>query len=48
VATAAEAGCSTILTEGLADGTLLLGVAVLNPFAGNLLTPAAVALLGAD
>ena len=48
VATAAEAGCSTILTEDLADGTLLLGVTALNPFAGNLLTPAAVALLGAD
>jgi predicted nucleic acid-binding protein len=48
VATAAEAGCLTILTEDLADGTLLLGVTVLNPFAGNLLTPAVAALLGAD
>jgi len=48
VATAAEAGCSIILTEDLADGTLLLGVTVLNPFAGSLLTPAASALLAPD
>ena len=32
VATAAEAGCTLILTEDLADGTALGGVAVHNPF----------------
>lgn len=48
VATAAEAGCTTILTEDLADGGLLLGVRVLNPFAGTVLAPAAEALLTVD
>ncbi len=48
VATAAEAGCTTILTEDLADGGLLLGVRVLNPFAGAALAPAAEALLTTD
>ena len=33
VATAAEAGCRVILTEDLADGTTLGGVAIHNPFA---------------
>jgi predicted nucleic acid-binding protein len=33
VATAAEAGCRLILTEDLADGTALGGVAIHNPFA---------------
>jgi predicted nucleic acid-binding protein len=48
VATAAEAGCTTILTEDLADGGLLFGVRILNPFSGGLtLTPAAEALLTA-
>jgi len=46
VATAAEAGCTAILTEDLADGSTLLGVRVINPFAGDDLPPAAVALLG--
>ena len=46
VATAAEAGCTAILTEDLADGTTLLGVRVINPFAGDALPPAALALLG--
>ncbi len=45
VATAAEAGCTTILTEDLAGGTLLYGVRVLNPFAGSAMAPAAEALL---
>jgi predicted nucleic acid-binding protein len=45
VATAAEAGCTTILTEDLADGTILHGVRILNPFAGSSLTPEAAALL---
>jgi predicted nucleic acid-binding protein len=33
VATAAEAGCSLILTEDMADGGTLAGVAIHNPFA---------------
>lgn len=48
VATAAEAGCMTILTEDLSDGTTLHGVRVLNPFTPAGLAPAAEALLGAD
>jgi predicted nucleic acid-binding protein len=48
VATAAEAGCTTILTEDLADGSTLFGMRVLNPFAGGALAPAAAALLDAD
>ena len=32
VATAAEIGCKAILTEDLADGAMLHGVRVLNPF----------------
>lgn len=46
VATAAEAGCTAILTEDLVDNSTLLGVRVINPFAGDELPPAAVALLG--
>ncbi len=45
LAAAAEAGCGTILTEDLADGTSLFGVRILNPFAGDSLTPDAAALL---
>ena len=48
IATAAEAGCATILTEDLADGTSLCGVKVVNPFGGNNLSVAAAALLAAD
>lgn len=43
--TAAEAGCATILTEDLADGALLSGVRIVNPFAGGRLAPAADSLL---
>ena len=32
IATAAEAGCSAILTDDMADGTVLSGVRVINPF----------------
>lgn len=32
IATAAEAGCSAILTEDMADGSVLSGVRVINPF----------------
>src|SRR5260370_6185045 len=35
VATAAEAGCTLILTEDLADGTTLRGVAILHPIAAD-------------
>jgi predicted nucleic acid-binding protein len=45
VATAAEAGCMTILTEDLTDGSSLHGVRILNPFSGTALTPAAATLL---
>lgn len=39
--TTAEAGCTVILTEGLADGATLAGVRIVNPFAGAFLSPAA-------
>lgn len=45
--TASEAGCSAILTEDLADGTMFAGVRVINPFAGAALSAAAETLLGA-
>ena len=45
VATAAEAGCTAILTEDLADGSSLAGVRVINPFDGTRLATAAEALL---
>jgi predicted nucleic acid-binding protein len=48
VATAAEAGCTAILTEDLADGSLLLGVRVLNPFADDAHEAELEALLGLD
>ncbi len=48
VATAAEAGCTAILTEDLADGALLHGVRILNPFAGDALSPEAATLLTAE
>ena len=47
VITAAEAGCTTILTEDLADGSILHGVRVINPFAGDELPPEIHALLSA-
>ena len=48
VATAAEAGCSAILTEDLADGATLAGVRVINPFSGTSLSRAAEELLTLD
>ena len=45
LATAAEAGCVAVLTEDLADGATLAGVRVINPFAGDTLSPDAEALL---
>jgi predicted nucleic acid-binding protein len=47
VATAAEAGCSFILTEDMADGDPFAGVRVLNPFSGAALAPKARRLLEA-
>ena len=47
VATAAEAGCAAILTEGMANGTTLGGVRIHNPFdPGGGLTTRAQQLLG--
>lgn len=44
LATAGEAGCTAVLTEDLAGGSVLLGVRVINPFAGDAL-PAEVETL---
>jgi hypothetical protein len=38
VATAAEAGCTLVLTEDMANGAMLGGVTVHHPFAGDNLT----------
>jgi hypothetical protein len=43
--TAAEAGCTAVLTEDLAEGTTLAGVCTIKPFAGAVLSAAAEALL---
>jgi predicted nucleic acid-binding protein len=48
VITATEAGCTTILTEDLAHGTVLAGVRIINPFAGATLSAEAEALLTQD
>jgi predicted nucleic acid-binding protein len=48
VITATEAECTTILTEDLADGTLLAGARIINPFAGATLSAEAEALLTQD
>lgn len=48
VATAAEAGCTAILTEDLTDETTLAGVRIINPFAGTALSAAAEELLTLD
>jgi predicted nucleic acid-binding protein len=45
--TAAEAGCTAILTDNLADGTTLHGVRVLNPFTGDALPAEVRQLLAA-
>jgi predicted nucleic acid-binding protein len=45
IATAGDAGCTTILTEDMADGSTLHGVQILNPFAGDRLASAAELLL---
>jgi predicted nucleic acid-binding protein len=48
VHTAAEAGCTAILTEDLSAETTLAGVRVINPFAGATLSAGAEALLAID
>ena len=35
VATAAEAGCTLVLTEDMADGAVLVGAQIHNPFAAS-------------
>ena len=46
LATAAEAGCAAVLTEDMADGAVLHGVRIVNPFAAAGLSPEAERLLG--
>ena len=48
IATAEQAGCSAILTEDMADGTVIGGVRVINPFANLGLSEAAARVLGAS
>lgn len=48
ITTAAEAGCTIILTEDLGDGSVLNGVRILNQFDGATLAPQAAELLGPD
>jgi predicted nucleic acid-binding protein len=47
IATAAEAGCTAMLTEDLADGVILCGVRIINPFGPGALTEPARSLLSA-
>jgi len=46
LASAAEAGCTTILSEDMADGARFGSIVVTNPFRHGDLAPAAKALLG--
>jgi predicted nucleic acid-binding protein len=46
--TAAEAGCTAILTEDMADASALAGMRIVNPFAGGTLSHAAEALLSTE
>jgi len=48
IASAAEAGCTSILTEDMADGAALFDVRVLNPLIGNPFSDPVRRLLGAD
>jgi predicted nucleic acid-binding protein len=45
VASAADAECSAILTENLANGDVLFGVRIIHPFAGDSLSPDVEAVL---
>ena len=46
--TAAEAGCTTILTEDMADGSTVAGIRIVNPFADGALSSAAETLLSTE
>ena len=46
IATAAEGGCGTILSEDMQNGGVYDGVRVLNPFGDEMLTAEAARLLG--
>lgn len=48
VATAAEGGCTAILTEDLANGTVMHGIDIIDPFAAEGLSDRARLLLGAS
>ena len=48
LATAAEGGCGAVLTEDMADGAVLEGVLVVDPFGGATLSATAARLLGAE
>jgi predicted nucleic acid-binding protein len=48
LAAAAEAGCTTILSEDMADGARFGSIAVANPFRRDGLTPHAKAILGLE
>jgi predicted nucleic acid-binding protein len=45
VATAAEGGCTAILTEDLADGAVLDGARIVNPFGPDDISAAAMRVL---
>jgi predicted nucleic acid-binding protein len=47
IATAAEAGCTTILTEDMSDGSTVHDVRMLNPFIGDEIPPAVLQLFEA-
>jgi predicted nucleic acid-binding protein len=48
LAAAAEAGCTTIFSEDMADGARFGSIVVANPFRRNELAPAARAILGLE
>ena len=48
IATAAEAGCTAMLTEDMADGSILHGVRIMNPFVGDAIPSTVLALLSED
>jgi predicted nucleic acid-binding protein len=48
LASAAEAGCTTIFSEDMADGARFGSIAVTNPFRRDELTPQARAILGLE
>ena len=48
LASAAEAGCTTIFSEDMADGARFGSIVVANPFHRDGLTPGAAAILGLD